>query len=87
LIGVEAIDRHLQRQRQQAADRLQQGRRLPYHLAVGDRLPLESAACGSLLALADQLVALDDPAAVQQRLKPLLARASTHAPWVRHLLH
>jgi hypothetical protein len=84
---VEAIDGHLDRQRRQAADRLQQGRRLPYHLAVGDRLPVESPACGGLLALADQLLALDDPTAVQQRLDPLLARASTQPAWVRHLLH
>jgi TniQ len=86
-IAVEAIDGHLDRQRRQAADRLQQGRKLPYHLAVSDRLPVESPACGGLLALADQLLALDEPAAVQQRLEPLLARASAHSPWVRHLLH
>ncbi len=86
-IGMDAIDRHLQRQRQKAADRLQQGRKLSHHLAVGDRLPVESAACGGLLALADQLLALDDPVAVQQRLEPLLARASTQPAWVRHLLH
>ncbi len=86
-IRVEAIDGHLQRQRQQAADRLQQGRKLSHRLVVGDRPPVESAACGSLLALADQLLALDDPVDTQQRLDPLLARASTHSPWVRHLLH
>jgi hypothetical protein len=79
-IGVEAIDRHLHRQRRQVADRLQQGRRLAHHLAVGDRLPVKSTACGSLLALADQLLALDDPAAVGQRLQPLLAGACTHTP-------
>jgi hypothetical protein len=86
-IRVDAIDRHLQRQRRQVADRLQQGHRLPHYLAVGDRLPVDPAACGGLLALADQLLALDDPLAVQQRLDPLLARASTHPAWVRHLLH
>jgi hypothetical protein len=48
--------------------------------------PLDAGACGSVLALADQLLAVHDPLAARERLQPLLAQAITR--WTaRHLLN
>lgn len=78
-IAVDTIDDHIDRQRQQVAGQPRAGRHY-------DKPPPDALACGSLLALADQLLALDDPAAVRERLGPLIARCSRRAPWVGHFL-
>jgi TniQ len=68
---LDAIDSHLDQQRRQAVAERQKGRRTP-DLVVHDRPPVEPAVCGSLLALADQILALDDPLAARERLDPSL---------------
>lgn len=81
--ATDPVDQHLDHQRQQTQARHQQGRNpLPFR----NRPPIQPAACGSLLATADQLLDLDDPRAARQHLDPLIAHAATQQPWVRHLL-
>src|SRR6266702_1309194 len=82
-MDMDAVDDHLHQQRQQASGKRHVGSNY-------DRPPLEAGACGSLLALADQVLVVDDPLAVRQRLAPLLACISTlpttHRPWMGHFL-
>src|SRR6266704_2130315 len=82
-MDMDAVDDHLHQQRQQASGKRHVG-------SNDDRPPLEAGACGSLLALADQVLVVDDPLAVRQRLAPLLACISTlpttHRPWMGHFL-
>jgi len=81
--GADPVDQHLDHQRQQAQARHQQGRKpLPFR----NRPPIEPDACGNLLAIAEQLLTLDDPGAARQRLDPLIAHAAAQQPWVGHLL-
>ncbi len=81
---ADAVDNDLQEQRQQAGHR-QQGRTRPDRSGYGAP-PLDAGVCGSLLALADQLLGMDDPRAARERLQSLIARATT--PWIgRHLLN
>jgi hypothetical protein len=77
------VDSDLEAQRQQAGRR-QQGRTRADSLVYSAPL-LNPEVCGSLLALADQLLAVDDPLAARERVQPLVARAVTL--WNgRHLL-
>ncbi|SRR6266498_2115435 len=82
---VDAIDRHLDQQRRQVAD-AQQASRRRRNLVVHDRPPAEPAACAGLLALADQILTLGDPRAVQQVLDPMIAAVSARNAWLQHLL-
>jgi hypothetical protein len=79
---ADAVDNDLEEQRQQAGHR-QQGYRRP-DSSVHSAPPLNAGACGSLLALADQLLAVDDPLAARERLQPLIAYATTR--WTGHYL-
>jgi len=82
---ADAIDRHLDQQRRRTADAQRASRKRP-DLVVYDRPPADPAACAGLLALADQILSLDDPLAAQQLLDPLVARVAARNPWVLHLL-
>jgi hypothetical protein len=81
-MDMAGADDHLDQQRQQASSKRHIGSNY-------DRPPLQADACASLLALADQLLAVDDPSVVRQSLAPLLACISTatsYRPWVGHFL-
>jgi hypothetical protein len=71
---ADAVENDPEEQRQQAGHR-QQGRG-PDSSAYSAP-PLNAGVCGSLLALADQLLAVDDPLTVRERLHPLVAAAIT----------
>ncbi len=76
---LDKVDIHIQGQRRQVENQRGTGRNY-------DKPPLEAAACGTLLALADQMLALDDPHTARERLYPLVVRASAGSPWVGHFL-
>jgi hypothetical protein len=81
---ADVVDTDLENQ-QERTDQRQQGRRRPEG-SLYSAPPLDAGVCGSLLALADQLLAVDDPLAARERLEPLLAHATTR--WTgRHLLN
>jgi TniQ protein len=80
---ADAVDNDPDEQRQQGGPR-QQGRRWPESVAYSAP-PLNAGVCGSLLALADQLLAVDDPLIARERLQPLIAAAITSGNG-RHLL-
>jgi hypothetical protein len=81
-MDMDAVENHIHQQRQEGSGKHHIGRNY-------DKPPLEAGACGSLFALADQILAVDDPLAARQRLAPLLAcisMATTYRPWVGHFL-
>jgi hypothetical protein len=84
---ADAVDNDPKEQRQQEGRR-QQGRRRP-DSSVSCAPPLDGGVCGSLLAMADQLLAVDDPLAAHERLQPLIARAATgwHGNLLDALVH
>lgn len=81
---ADAVDKDLDEQRGQPGRRQQKRRRLDG--LIHGAPPLDAGACGSLLALADQLLAVHDPLAARERLRPLLAQAITRGTG-RHLLN
>lgn len=84
-MGADAIDHYLERHRWEVASRRQQGR-VPRSLH--NRPPLASDACGSLLAIAGQFLALEDPRMARERLNPLLIAQVSEQPsmWLPHFL-
>jgi hypothetical protein len=84
-MGADTIDRHLGQHRQQASPGRRAGRRT-LDVAVHDRPPVAAAACGGLLALADQLLTLDDLPAAREHLDPMIAQVSARRDsWVEHI--
>jgi TniQ len=69
---TDTVDYHLEQQRQQATT-VHQAQSRTLDVAIYDRPPLEAAACGSLLALADRILTLDDLPAARSHLGPLIA--------------
>jgi hypothetical protein len=79
-LRVDTVSPYIEQQREQARSR---------HLtrqSVHGKPPLEALACGTLLALADQLLAADDPLVARGQLHPLIKRASTQTAWIRNVL-
>jgi hypothetical protein len=72
---TDAVDNHVDKEQGQTGHR-QQGRKRP-DSSLYSAPPLDARVCGSLLALADQLLAVGDPLAARERLQPLLTRAIT----------
>jgi hypothetical protein len=82
---TDTVDYHLEQQRQQATT-VHQAQSKTLDVAIYDRPPLEAAACGSLLALADRILTLDDLPAARAHLDPLIAHVvARRNSWVEHL--
>jgi TniQ len=82
---TDTVDYHLEQQRQQATT-VHQAQSTTLDVAIYDRPPLEAAACGSLLALADRILTLDDLPAARAHLDPLIAHVvARRNSWVVHL--
>jgi hypothetical protein len=84
-MSTDTVDYHLEQQRQQATT-VHQARGMALDVAIYDRPPLAAAACGSLLALADRILTLDDLPAARAHLDPLIAQVvARRISWVEHL--
>lgn len=83
-IPVPAINVHIQRQQRHTTARRQAGRKT-LDVVLHDRPPLDASACAGLFALADHILALQDPEAIGQRLQPLIACVLDRPTWARHL--
>jgi hypothetical protein len=82
---TDTVDDHLEQQHRQATA-VHQAQRTLRDVAIYDRPPLEAAACGSLLALANRILTLDDLPAARAHLDPLIAQvAARRNSWLEHL--
>jgi len=85
---ADAIDHHAARQRKQIEGLGGHAARSGVH-PIHDTPPLDSMACAGLLATADRILSLDDPRAVGEQLRPLLAhggRAARRTRWGQQFL-
>jgi hypothetical protein len=81
---AEAIDEHVDQQRQAMRSLAEQGRRIA-PVVLYDTPPLEPRACAGLLATATRLLSLADPPAFENILHTLLARAFDDPRWIRFI--
>lgn len=79
------IDRHVRRRRGEI-EAIRRSGRTVREIGLYDRPPLESATCGHLLALGNQITATPDPEVAGRLLQPLLGAASLVHPWAQQFL-
>jgi hypothetical protein len=79
------VDRHVRRRRREI-EAIRRSGRTVREIGLYDRPPLDSAACGHLLALADHITATPDAEVAGRLLQPLLEAAPLVHPWARQFL-